>query len=122
MRSRFCAYALGLTDYIFNTTLPAQQSALERAAIEQWAASARFTQLQVGATQAGQPGDLTGQVEFTAQFYLAGESTLQTHHECSEFRYCNKRWYFLDPNAPIQAQRNSPCPCGSGRKFKKCCA
>ena len=25
-----------------------------------------------------------------------------------------------DP-APLQAGRNDPCPCGSGKKFKKCC-
>jgi uncharacterized protein len=24
--------------------------------------------------------------------------------------------------APIKAGRNDPCPCGSGRKYKKCCA
>ena len=34
--------------------------------------------------------------------------------------------YFRNPNAPIvrvQAKigRNDPCPCGSGKKFKKCC-
>lgn len=28
-----------------------------------------------------------------------------------------------EPNAPpaIRVGRNDPCPCGSGRKFKKCC-
>ena len=34
--------------------------------------------------------------------------------------------YFRNPNAPIvrvQAKigRNDPCPCGSGKKYKKCC-
>jgi uncharacterized protein YecA (UPF0149 family) len=23
--------------------------------------------------------------------------------------------------APVQAGRNDPCPCGSGKKYKKCC-
>jgi SWIM/SEC-C metal-binding protein len=31
----------------------------------------------------------------------------------------------LNPPKPIQADpkvgRNDPCPCGSGKKFKKCC-
>jgi SWIM/SEC-C metal-binding protein len=30
----------------------------------------------------------------------------------------------LNPPVPIQSQkigRNDPCPCGSGKKFKKCC-
>jgi len=26
------------------------------------------------------------------------------------------------PRSPIPASRNAPCPCGSGRKFKHCCA
>jgi len=25
------------------------------------------------------------------------------------------------PPAPVRVGRNAPCPCGSGRKFKKCC-
>jgi uncharacterized protein YecA (UPF0149 family) len=24
--------------------------------------------------------------------------------------------------APRKASRNAPCPCGSGKKFKRCCA
>ena len=32
------------------------------------------------------------------------------------------RWYFIDPTVPLKAGRNDPCPCGSGQKFKKCCA
>jgi len=30
----------------------------------------------------------------------------------------------LNPPAPIQSEkigRNDPCPCGSGKKYKKCC-
>ena len=35
------------------------------------------------------------------------------------------RQYFTPPPSPVAATpsvgRNQPCPCGSGRKFKKCC-
>lgn len=38
--------------------------------------------------------------------------------------YCH-RLESLTPRAPVRraaiADRNAPCPCGSGRKFKKCC-
>ena len=30
----------------------------------------------------------------------------------------------LNPPAPVQSEkvsRNDPCPCGSGKKYKKCC-
>jgi len=26
------------------------------------------------------------------------------------------------PRAVVKVGRNEPCPCGSGRKFKRCCA
>ena len=33
-----------------------------------------------------------------------------------------KRTRFYYPQQPLyHAGRNEPCPCGSGRKFKKCC-
>lgn len=121
MRSRYSAFALGLTDYIKNTTLPAQQPFLDMAGIEQWAASCRFTALEILSTEAGQSGDASGKVEFIAQFYLENVKDLQAHHELSSFKQCQKRWYFIDPNVNKSPQRNDPCPCGSGRKYKKCC-
>ncbi len=45
-----------------------------------------------------------------------------THRECSAFVQHAGRWYFIDPTVPLKAGRNDPCPCGSGEKFKKCCA
>jgi uncharacterized protein YecA (UPF0149 family) len=27
----------------------------------------------------------------------------------------------LDPSERFKVGRNEPCPCGSGKKFKKCC-
>ncbi|UNB77983.1 SEC-C domain-containing protein [Escherichia coli] len=32
----------------------------------------------------------------------------------------NGQWYYIDGTRP-QICRNDPCPCGSGKKFKKCC-
>jgi SEC-C motif-containing protein len=52
------------------------------------------------------------------------------HHELAEFAKEDGQWYFVDGRAPKHVQsirqgpkigRNDPCPCGSGRKFKKCC-
>ncbi len=44
------------------------------------------------------------------------------HRERSAFVQHDDRWYFIDPSVPLDAGRNDPCPCGSGAKFKKCCA
>ena len=52
------------------------------------------------------------------------------HHELAEFRKSGDTWYFFDGKMVGPGQftretpkvgRNDPCPCGSGRKFKKCC-
>jgi len=78
---------------------------------------------------AGEEGDAEGVVEFVAHFTFDGE--LRAHRERSKFRYDadDGRWYFVEEirpkNAPIvkgeQPGRNDPCPCGSGKKYKKCC-
>src|SRR3546814_1157020 len=59
-------------------------------------------------------------VTFTARWHdQAGE---HVHQERSAFVQCDGKWYFIDPTVPLKARRNDPCPCGSGSKFKKCCA
>jgi len=47
MRSRYSAYVLGLIDYLIDTTLPAQQGGLDRAAIAAWSAESSWLGLQV---------------------------------------------------------------------------
>jgi hypothetical protein len=45
--------------------------------------------------------------------------------ECKEYEYpLEKRahgGHTTEPSKRPQSMRNSPCPCGSGKKFKKCC-
>ena len=55
----------------------------------------------------------------------------RAHRERSLFRFdeADGHWYFVEEAnrkpAPIvkgdQPGRNDPCPCGSGKKYKKCC-
>ncbi|MBD1554211.1 YchJ family protein [Pseudomonas sp. C2L12B] len=120
MRSRYSAYVLGNVDYLVATTLPAQQPGLDRQAMAGWSASATWLGLEVHSTQTlgGKPEHAF--VSFTARWHDAtGE---HSHHERSAFVQQTGQWYFIDPNVPLQAGRNDPCPCGSGQKFKKCCA
>lgn len=45
------------------------------------------------------------------------------HMDLKKIYASNKKKYFIPPE-PIQAAkvgRNDPCPCGSGKKYKKCC-
>jgi SEC-C motif-containing protein len=120
MRSRYSAYALGRIDYLVETTLPAQQSGLDRAAISAWSLHSTWLGLEVQGSEliGGQPEHAW--VSFTARWHDAqGE---HAHSERSAFVQHDGRWYFLDPTVKLSATRNDPCPCGSTQKFKKCCA
>lgn len=120
MRSRYSAYVLGQIDYLVATTLPAQQAALDRAAIARWSAESTWLGLEVESAEVlgGQPEHAF--VAFAARWHdRDGE---HCHRERSSFVQHLGRWYFIDPNVPLKAGRNDACPCGSGQKFKKCCA
>ena len=122
MRSRYTAYATGATAYVLDT-----QDDNDRERVEQWAKQSEFLALRVLSTQLGEAKDQVGQVEFEAD-YKAG-SQAHTHREVSHFerRGPNARWIFLKGHPPTQTRsapkvgRNEPCPCGSGKKLKKCC-
>ena len=62
----------------------------------------------------------SGQVEFVA-FYKSN-GTLGQLHERSDFIRQNDRWYYTQGVrlALIRLERNDPCWCGSGKKYKKC--
>lgn len=70
-------------------------------------------------TDKGCISDGIGYVEFVA-FFDAGEAGQL--HERSRFVHENGQWYYLDGRilAPLAFGRNTPCWCGSGKKFKKC--
>ena len=120
MRSRYSAYVLGLVDYLLDTTLPAQKNRLDRESISQWSAQSTWLGLEVESAEllGGKPEHAF--VTFTARWHdAAGE---HSHRERSAFVQHEGRWYFIDPTVQLKAGRNDACPCGSGQKFKKCCA
>ncbi|CAM3815281.1 YchJ family protein [Parendozoicomonas haliclonae] len=125
MRSRYCAWALGMVDYIFDTTWPKQQAGLSRKDLQDWADRTAWQELIIVDTAAGQAGDKEGEVEFKARFRLPPVEKIHEHHERSRFVHEDDRWFFVDPTLPVRSAttvgRNDPCPCGSGKKYKKCC-
>lgn len=117
MRSRYSAYTLGLIDYLVATTLPAQQAALDRDSMRAWSLGSTWLGLAV---EGSELIDTHAFVTFTVRWHDGdGE---HRHRERSAFVQQAGRWYFIDPTVPLKAGRNDPCPCGSGQKFKKCCA
>ena len=128
MRSRYSAYAAGNVDYIVQTHDPKKRLKQLREQVEKWASQAEFTELKIVATEAGGPGDRSGVVEFEATYVEDGQS--RTLHERSSFRRAGDQWYYVEGGAPkaktvVRSQpkvgRNAPCPCGSGKKYKRCC-
>lgn len=128
MRSRYSAYVEQAIDYLGDTLHPQHRQDWDRDATARWAREARWLGLEIVATDAGGADDRDGMVEFIARFEEHGKP--RAHHERSRFARVEGRWYYVDgetPRPPTQRHvgprvgRNDPCPCGSGKKFKKCC-
>ena len=128
MRSRYSAYVLGEVDYILGSLHPDHRQDVDREATETWSKKATWTGLEVVKAEGGGAKDDLGVVEFIARFELNGAA--QTHHEVAEFARSKGRWYYVDGKIvglkPVVREgprvgRNDPCPCGSGKKYKKCC-
>ena len=119
MRSRYSAFAKHEIDYIQQPTARGQQQALDMAAIAEWSQSNQWLKLEI--VQANEKLDKThALVEFKAHYHDGKQA--QIHHEISHFVKFENRWYFLDPTTDQQLTMKQPCICGSGKKFKQCCA
>ena len=125
MRSRYSAFATGDIDYLENTLLPETRADFDRAQIAEWAQNSEWTGLEVRSVDAGGEGDSEGVVEFVARFRMQGKDYV--HHETGRFARRDGRWWYVDgvmgqrPRSAPKVGRNDPCPCGSGKKYKKCC-
>jgi len=128
MRSRYTAFAVGNVDYIFDTHDPDTVHQIDRKSTETWSKQSEWLGLEILSTNLGGPDDYTGTVEFLARYKARG--TKIDHREVATFRKHNGAWLFVDgeevAGPPVVREgprvgRNDPCPCGSGKKYKKCC-
>jgi len=127
MRSRYSAYAVGDIDYLERTNLPAGRETFDREGSERWSSTSKWLGLEIVSTQEGQPKDPFGQVEFKARYERQGKE--HVYYEVGLFEQIDSVWYYKEPKDLHQqvrrtepkVGRNDPCPCGSGKKFKKCC-
>jgi len=119
MRSRYTAYVKADAAYLLRTwRADTRPSAIDAATIPDWRG------LEILRTEQGREEDSEGLVEFRA--------TAQSAHgvvclrEVSRFVREAGQWLYvdgdlLDDGLAAKVGRNSLCPCGSGKKFKKCC-
>lgn len=127
MRSRYSAYATGNVDYLGKTLLPEKQKDHDPESVRTWAEESEWLSLDIVGTKAGSEQDSTGEVTFVAKFKQ--KNMVQEHREHSQFKKVDGVWYYEDgyllppPTVRNEAKvgRNEPCPCGSGKKYKKCC-
>lgn len=127
LRSRYSAFVTGAVDYILDTHHPETRDQIKREEVLDWSKNSEWLSLTIHTVERGTKNDDDGVIDFTARYGQGGRSV--DHREKSEFRKKDGVWYFYDvyKAKPIRHEtppigRNDPCPCGSGKKFKKCCA
>lgn len=126
MRARYTAHVKVEIDFIYESTHPDSREGYDLEGTRSWAADSEWLSLDIVDTKEGQQGDQSGEVEFIARFRT--KEGVRSHHERSTFKNEEGRWSFYNgdmvkaqPITVSKVGRNDPCPCGSGKKFKKCC-
>ena len=118
MRSRYSAFALGLADYLEATLHPEARRPEDRVALEETLGTVRWIGLRIVASLP--PEAERGEVEFVAFHFENGQ--VAQLHERSLFLRQAGCWSYRSGRMlpPLPLGRNDDCPCGSGKKFKKC--
>ena len=128
MRSRYTAYVRHSFPYLGTSLSTEQRKDFSAENAQQWAESSEWLGLTIHQTEQGGAADATGVVEFSARFKSEGHA--HEHREIAMFARENGRWVYAGqaagPGTTVRREapkigRNDPCPCGSGKKFKKCC-
>lgn len=125
MRARYSAFVKNQINFIGETHTPGTTDFdIEEA--RNWAVSSTWKGLEVIKNK--ESGD-KATVEFRAK-YADKDDNDYLHHEIASFIKRDDQWYYDDgqivgtgplKRAAPKVGRNEPCPCGSGKKFKKCC-
>jgi SEC-C motif domain protein len=124
MRSRYTAYVERNVRYLLRTWHPSTRpSVLDPTAMPDWCG------LEILRIERGWGDDDEGVVEFVATALL--HKRLFKLREVSRFVKEAGQWFYVagdmigepeqDKGQTDKIGRNDPCPCGSGKKFKKCC-
>lgn len=127
MRSRYSAYAKKAIDYIVDSCLKDEEHGIDIDATKRWSEKSTWLGLKIVSCEKGGAGDEEGVVEFKASYVLDG--LRENHHEKAAFVKRDGAWLYADgeiiPETVVRegpkVGRNDPCPCGSGKKYKKCC-
>lgn len=129
MRSRYSAYVMKEIDYLRTSLHPDHRADFNEKTTRSWAESADWHNLEIIETIGGGPDDSEGKVAFAVSYTEQGIK--KEYRERATFSKKDGTWYLVS-GEPLRAQqvvraapktgRNDPCPCGSGKKYKKCCS
>ena len=125
MRARYSAFVTGAIDFIINSTHSRTRKEIDVAFITEWSQTSTWNGLEILETKT--VDDNKAFVSFEARYTQAGKE--QSHREKSLFEREDGEWRFVtgdelkNPTVRYETPRpgrNDPCPCGSGKKYKKC--
>lgn len=128
MRSRYTAFTQVNIDYIAQTMVGEALEEFEPVSFADWIKNLHWINLSILDAPAVSETDEFGEVEFIAHYERTdGEAFDIT--ERSQFVKVDGVWFYASGARPIrtpvevgiQIGRNDPCPCKSGKKYKKCC-
>jgi len=114
MRSRYSAYVESDARYLLLSTAKEKQHPEDIGIIEDFSSQVEWLKLDIVASKANT-------VEFKA--YYKDKEGIKLLHEKSTFIQEDGLWKYSDGelyNSKIE--RNESCPCGSAKKYKRCCA
>ena len=125
MRARYSAFVTGAIDFIVSSTHSRARKEIDQSFITDWSQNSIWHGLEILETK--DVNENKAFVSFEARFTQNGEE--QHHREKSLFEREDGEWRFVtgdelkNPTVRYETRppgRNEPCPCGSGKKYKKC--
>ena len=123
MRARYSAYATGAIGFLEKSNHSKTRKQFDPEGADRWSRDSRWVGLTILSVDSSLPD--RAHVNFEAR-YEDKDGMAILHRERSLFEREDGEWRFVSGGAiPAVSQkigRNEPCPCGSGRKHKKCCA
>ncbi len=128
MRSRYSAYAMHEIDHIARSCVQdPDKNEIDLEETRRWSEESTWQGLKIIRVEKGSSSDKEGWVEFSATYTRKGLKDI--HLEKAHFIKKDDQWLYesgsLVPTTIVRegakTGRNDPCPCGSGKKYKKCC-
>jgi SEC-C motif-containing protein len=128
MRARYSAHVLGKTKFLITSLHPSVRGGIKESDLKAPDNDALAWQgLTIEETK-DDTGDGKGEVVFIAKYAVHDKAN--EHREHAYFQKDNGQWFYMDGDVDghtpyrrdsPKVNRNDPCPCGSGKKYKKCC-